>query len=320
MKTISYLFLLLPSLVFSQNLSQNRYFTIQYENDFFAATDQYYTQGIRYEWVNSKFRRLPTRYLLPDLGMNALNYYGLRMKRDGFTPEQVTDSIIRYGDHPYGGYTCIGHFLVSNDATQKQRLSTDFAIGIMGPIGGGQVSQTLIHKWTRNVKPLGWKYQIANDVVLKYEIRYDKMVFSRPKWIEMIAFGQAKVGTLYDNIGGGGLIRIGKMNSYFGTMTGLAKKGTAEHETSQKFQLYLFMQARGEIVGYNAMLQGGIFNRKSPYTVPNYAINRFIAEGYIGATAAYKGVSVDYFLAYLTPEFSTQTHHQWGGFTLKMCL
>ncbi|HTB06772.1 MAG TPA: lipid A-modifier LpxR family protein, partial [Bacteroidia bacterium] len=103
MKKLSILFLLISLQSFAQKdssaISQNKSFAFNYENDFFTATDRYYTQGIRLEYVLPVFNKLLLMKTLPHLS-GAVMQYGLSVSQDCYTPTEVTTPTIRYGDRP----------------------------------------------------------------------------------------------------------------------------------------------------------------------------------------------------------------------------
>ncbi|MGZ4116727.1 MAG: lipid A-modifier LpxR family protein, partial [Bacteroidia bacterium] len=204
-------------------------------------------------------------------------------------------------------------FLISIDKQKKQRLSTSLDLGVIGPNGGGEQEQKAIHKALNNIQPLGWQFQIANDYVINYDLLYEKGLLVK-KHLEIMGLAGFRAGTLYDDIGGGLLIRAGWMYSYFENL-GLMKHS----QPHKKFHCSLY--ARGEVraVGYNATMQGGFFLRNSVYTIPDKDIERVLATTSAGIILSYKRVSIEYGKVYITPEFRNGLDHGWGHVVITTC-
>src|SRR5262249_4210768 len=152
-------------------LSTRRYFLYSYSNDFFNNTDRYFTQEIRPVLVLKAFRKLPLMKLMPQLE-NSVMQYGLSLAQDCFTPASIRRDTILKGDRPYSGTIFLGHFKISNDEKKKQRITSEIDVGAIGPCSKCEEEQKGIHKLINNLQPLGWQFQIANDLYLNYLMRY----------------------------------------------------------------------------------------------------------------------------------------------------
>ena len=106
-------------------------------------------------------------------------------------------------------------------------------MGLIGPNGYGEEEQKAIHKALGNIQPLGWEHQIANDYVINYDLLLEKGLLVK-KHFEIMGLADVRIGTLYDDIGGGLLIRAGRMYSYFENL------GMQKHsEPKKKFHYVL---------------------------------------------------------------------------------
>ncbi len=292
------------------------YFRINYDNDFFSATDRYYTQGIYLELITPFIKKSPISKLLIPLGKEALNYYGINFEQDGFTPRSIRHDSIYYGERPYASIFFVSHFLVSINTVKKQRLSTSLYLGIIGPDAKGEEEQKAIHKALKNIQPLGWQYQIAGDYIVNYNVKFEQALFSN-KRLELIASAAGRAGTLYDDIGAGMMLRTGLFQGYFKN-SGLTKQNDPNLKTSN-FQCYVFGKAELKAVGYNATMQGGMFNKNSVYTIPASDITRAVGTAYLGIVLAYKRLSIEYTKVYLSPEFKNGLSHGWGHCNITIC-
>ena len=306
--------------IITKPLKTERYFRFNYDNDFFSATDRYYTQGIYLQLIMPFIKKSPLSKLLIPINKNALNYYGINFEQDGFTPRSIRHDSIYFGERPYASVFFVSHFLISINTEKKQRLSTSLDLGIIGPEALGEEEQKGIHHALQNIQPLGWEYQIASDYVLNYNVKFEKGLLVK-KRIECIGFVGTRLGTLYDDVSIGTIVRSGWMQSYFKNL-GMSlsyKNQNDSGEKTNKFQCYIFGKAELKTVAYNATLQGGMFNKNSIYTLPSQDIKRVVGIGYIGVVLAYKRVSLEYTNAYISPEFDGGLPHGWGHCCITVC-
>jgi hypothetical protein len=79
-----------------------------------------------------------------------------------------------------------------------------------------------------------------------------------------------------------------------------------------RYQFWIFAEANVDFIGYDATLQGGMFNKNNPYVIPNQDINRFVFEANLGFALYYNNIGIEYKHFYLTPEFKGAKHFGWG--------
>lgn len=96
-------------------------------------------------------------------------------------------------------------------------------------------------------------------------------------------------------------------------MTGRINDPFQSSETIKSWELYLFGHSFINMVGYDATLQGGVFNKKSPYTLSGSEVNRFTLQNQIGLMFHYKKFSIELSESFLSKEFKTGLSHKWGG-------
>lgn len=274
-----------------------KYFAINYDNDYFDATDRYYTQGTRLELAHPALGRSPVMKML--LRLPGRSQYAVSLVQDCFTPSSIRRDTIQTGDRPFTAYITIRHSRVSGDEIKKQKLFSEFDIGVLGPLAGGRQTQESIHRWLDNIEPLGWQFQLSNDIVLRYKLRYVKGLISREA-LEIAGLAEMNAGTLYDDVSIGTMIRTGRMGSYF-------SRGPVK-----KLQLYGFLEGKIKAVGYNATLQGGMINRDNFYTVPSENIERLVYSAMGGIVLSYKKLALEYTRVFITPELRTGRDHGWG--------
>lgn len=275
---------------------------VLFDNDIFNNTDYYYTNGLRVELVADFIKSAPTSKILPALNNSDFNYQGFSVIQTIYTPINPESEEIVYDDRPFSSYLTIGHFRKSISIEKGLRMSSEFAIGVLGPAAlGGRVQASLHEK-----DPIGWVYQIENDIVLDYSFSIDKAIL-RKKHIEAFATASARVGTLYDNLSGGLSIRFG----WFLPILDNQVYELLQLE-SDKFKFWFFMKANVKAVVYDATLKGGMFNSSSLHTIDADKINRFVIDASAGLAIYHKNFGLEYENFYLSPEFEGAKNFGYG--------
>ena len=98
-----------------------------------------------------------------------------------------------------------------------------------------------------------------------------------------------------------------------GNFTDPYKSNNRTKKEIKKFRYYLYGQTETSIIGYDASLQGGLFNHSSPYTISSGNITRVTFQGDYGIVVSFRKIYLEYCQSYLTKEFSTGKFHRWGG-------
>jgi len=285
-----------------RNIPGNKYFRINYENDFFTASDRDYTQGILVEKVHPGFSRFPLMKILWHPRFSELKY-GLAIEHNAYTPNQIDRYAIQYGDRPYAGALLLKTFLIATNCARKQRISVSFSSGLVGPGAGGEQMQRTIHHWIHYTQPQGWHNQIRNDLILNYQVNAENGIFEYSNHFSISTYGSARVGTLSDKLSAGCTAILGNFISPFN------QKVSAR----QPFQWYMYGQVFGNAVGYDATLQGGVFNHSSVYTIPSSEINRLTFQNKFGFVLLFQSLYLEYYHTGLTKEFKTSLYHRTGG-------
>ncbi|MBU1822523.1 MAG: lipid A deacylase LpxR family protein [Bacteroidetes bacterium] len=279
------------------------YVRFHYDNDFLgpAKTDYYYTQGYSLEVAHPVLRYNPLTKLLIRFKSQA-PVYGLTFEHYGFTPTSIQSNSILVGDRPFAGVILLKSFVISVDTLRRQRLSAVLSTGMIGPAAFAGRMQSTIHRWSGDRKPSGWQYQIGNDVVLNYELYHEKELLNLRGAAMLTSNLLLRAGTLSDKIQGGLTLTAGRFASPFASRT-------PRHRT----QLYAYVQPLANLIGYDATLQGGLFNQNNPYTLPASALNRVTFQANYGVVGRIGKFYAEYYRSYLSAEFKTGRSHRWGG-------
>jgi lipid A 3-O-deacylase len=285
-----------------RNISGNKYFRINYENDFFAASDRDYTQGILIEKVHPDLSRIPLMKILWH-PQNSEIKYGLAIEHNAYTPNNIGQYDIQYGDRPYAGVLMLKSFLIADNFQRKQRISVSFNTGIIGKAAGGEQMQRTIHHWINYMQPEGWHNQIQNDLVLNYQVNGEKEIYKYKNNFLISAYGSVRLGTLSDKASAGFTASLGNFNSPFSIPPILKKP----------FQWYMYFHLTGNAVAFDATLQGGLFNHSSVYTIDAADVNCFTLQDKFGLVLVFRSLYLEYYRTGMTEEFKTSIYHRTGG-------
>jgi len=311
----------LPSVEFPRMilLSKESFLKICVDNDIIDYTDRFYTNGIRIDLISPFLSQNPIGKILVPYWSTGMNYYGLSIIQNLYTPSTTKTGGIQYGDRPYAAYLYLGSFKITNDPLKKFRLNSELDLGIIGPYSFGEWVQRSFHKTVpTNSEPLGWEYQVQNDLVLNYQVTFDKGVFER-KWGNLNLVSSASLGTLYTNIAGGFHFRVGWMNPYFANL-GVARSDRLKLNHLKKAQCYFFIKGSGKLVGYDATLEGGLLNKTSVYTISSSEMSRLVFQTTAGLIITYRGFQIEAEQFLLSPEFTDGMWHKWVHIGLTFSL
>ncbi|MEP6749558.1 MAG: lipid A deacylase LpxR family protein [Bacteroidota bacterium] len=292
-----------------RNTGRDHFFRFHYDNDYFTKTDEYYSQGIMFEYVAPGLKKFfLSKLLLRPFSTDA--GYGVALHIFGYTPGSIRSDEILYGDRPFDSNISFQTFSIQVDAAHRQKISSFFSLGVMGPAALGYDIQYNIHKWTGNVLPHGWQFQIHNDAIINYQVNYEKQLIGSSDYFLLNAAAEARIGTLNDKINAGFNMMTGRFNNRYNPVA----------PDKRKTEYYFYLQGRTNLVGYDASMQGGVFNKTSPYTIAASDITRAVFQADAGIIVNFKKVYLSYTQSYLTREFTKGHYHRWGGVSAGFAL
>jgi hypothetical protein len=285
-----------------RSIASPKYFRLHYENDYFSTTDLYYTQGVNLEYVHPAIDKFFTSKLLLRSPSKEVKS-GMSLEQEGYTPTSISHAEILKNDRPFAAALFIKTFSTVNDAERKEWISSSLSVGVIGPITGGEQIQEGLHRLIHYTLPQGWDHQIANDVILNYELDYQRGIFSARNYFSFFGRGGARAGTFSTKAYVSTIMMLGYFDGPFHNFS----------SPNRKFQLYLYAEPLLNVIGYDATLQGGLFNHSSPYTIAPGDINRWVFQGNAGLVFKMNTVQLEYFQTYISKEFKTGGDHVWGG-------
>ena len=234
--------------------AETPYFNLSVENDLFVfkgdATDRYYTNGVRLDFFYQKRNRKFPSSLLVKISDDR-NVYGWGLAQDMFTPSRIDISTVQFNDRPYAGALFAIHSLNSYDYSKKIKVSSELYLGVIGPLSLAEETQIWVHGLFNYVRPEGWKNQVTNDVIINYNLQLEKEVIYFPGKLFVTGIMETFNGTLYNAMGVGFMLSVGRVNNFTGQKNELISQ-------KKKWQLYVILKPSVRVIYYNALLQGGI--------------------------------------------------------------
>jgi hypothetical protein len=264
-------------------------------------TDRYYTFGLSIDYFFSKngLNKSFLNKIFPHLSQNSDQYYGVNFRTAMYTSDTAWQLSTRL-DHPYGGRMTLGMTCISKQPETGRQLTTEYQLGVIGPAAQQEWLQKTAHRLMQISTPAGWAQQIPNDIAL-----HTRMIYEHPFWnvsntIEGTAIADLHVGTVMNQMGIGFRWKMG--NFYANQQLGLP---FLDVNLNKKIHYSIAAQPSVYFVGYNAMLQGGIFldaARRSQYI--SYAnMNHIVSDVTFAYHLSYSNIGLTYMYRVRSPEF-----------------
>jgi hypothetical protein len=299
-------------------------------NDNGRGTDNAYTNGTRIDIFyakNHKSKLFLDRWM-PKAGSNAINTFGVGLMQVMYTPNNITSKLYQPKDYPWSASLYAAHTLYSYDPVKKYGFQTEIAAGIIGPEALGREAQSVVHGIIHDAIPQGWGNQFGNDALLNVNFTVEKELMHFHNYFELIGSGQASVGTMTDALDIAPVFLAGIMSPYFnGFMGHLSSTG------KKKLQVYLKFKPGVQLVGWNASLEGGMFDRsysvKSAESAPDQSgatndeyikgphpkIENVVAYASYGLVIVYSRFSISYLQIHNTQLIENTYAHTYGNVT-----
>lgn len=327
-----FILILLPNCSFGQSIStseleesrQTRYLSIISQNDlyqYWQQSDRYYTNGLHFEYADKLFDNGFARAILLKGLKDAKSEYALSLGQDMYTPNDITISYVDSTDRPYCGHLYFTFTRHSNEIEKGRKFTTKLYLGVQGQTSGAAESQIGFHELIGDQKPNGWPKQIANGLILDYEINHQRMLPIKARHLEVHTNALARVGTIYNYVQAGLGMKFGLFNYSYANFNGLfnsfSKKGEYLIEDirwSQKkksknpsnkrsrikainrdFQIYGFIDLNAMYMFYNGSAQGSLVNfDESPYLYKRNVLDPARGSLVSGITINYKNTLIQY--------------------------
>ncbi len=285
-----------------RRLPSDRSFRVIYENDLFTQTDRYYSQGALIELINPFIDRSPVSAILlhPE---GAAVRSGITLEINAFTPENIGAPEIQNQDQPFSATLMAKQFSVASDSIKKWQLTSAFGAGVIGPAAFGKEIQVGIHRATNSIIPGGWGNQVASDLLVNYSVAYSKTLIDAGKVFRINGDIYGTAGSPFTAASAGATVMLGLMDPSFSNRT----------SSCSPPRFHFFYHPVITAVGYDATLQGGLFNKNSPYVFSAASVERVIFTQSAGIILNFRKLSLEYSLSAETPRFKNGFSHRFGS-------
>lgn len=310
--------------------SANGTLGVYFENDLFAGTDRYYTNGAKLSWSSpdlSQYRDSP--YASPFLPLFGLIPYinetayqknlVFAIGQSIYTPDDTESYALSRNDRPYAGWLYVGMGVVWKNTHVRNSLLLD--VGVVGSYSYAEETQRYVHDARGFDHPNGWNNQLHNELglMLAYERtwRFPHIVRRSGFEWEFLPHMGAVAGNVKTHANLGGEYRIGfNLPDDFGTgVIGPASSTStpvdgimgASHSWFP-LGMYLFARADGRAVGRNVFVDGNTFG--DSHSVGH---RLFVADLSVGLAMNYKNTKIAYAFVYRSKEFDQQIAAQVFG-------
>lgn len=247
--------------IYSQK-SFSREIGIISDNDSYVSfsEDKYYTNGLLF------FYRFIPNTELEGVTKKVIE---LSIGNKMYTPSTANKPSIEEHDRPFAGYL-FAQAQVSKFYENESMFRYAAQVGIIGPASGVGAFQDLMHDFIGWYKVDGWEHQIANDIGINFHAMYSRKItnyLSKQADINLYSF--ANLGTIRSNIALGFWNRISILQinkTYESALFGSSIVKNSRNATKRISDFFFFIKPQIEYHLYDATIQGGLLNDKSPVT------------------------------------------------------
>lgn len=315
-------FLFLAPAASSQDTTHN-FLRFYADNDAFIptsnATDWGYTSGIRIDLFYTASNKQDIFSWFNKLaGPDRITTKGWGLKQMIIAPQKTSLAVPDRNDYPYAGALIGIHTIHSANGTKKLNLQSEWIAGILGPPSLGEQTHRFFHRLIKDPPPMGWDHQLPTDLLLNYNISAEKLLKST-RFGNLIGIGQVRSGTMNDDISARLRLQLFNREDHF---NGLTKQVFDEKGKL----LSLWVEVSGNMVLYNSLLQGGLFNRRSPVHDKqspfgtDRKMQHFTASAEIFFLVSIKKFAISAQLKAITPELKGYDPHKFGNLSLYIFL
>lgn len=254
--------------VTTRSHSIDQEFSIRYENDIVFFTDQYYTSGtdINYALLlknGSHFNRAFRKKSLDSAKVIAKFNYGHKI----FTPSKIKEPDVAKRDRPYAGWQALS-VTVTNFPRENAANKFALELGVVGEKSGMGNFQQWYHRKNGITTPLGWEYEIADEIVLNLGYnRKQNLVSGRV--LDFNGEVDVQLGNGVSFAGVGAMARLGRFNplnnSAYSDSRLSPNLPMVGNDDKEEVESFLFFGLKGDYVLNNIFIEGSIFNNESPH-------------------------------------------------------
>jgi hypothetical protein len=295
------------SSVSAQIVKQELSFTT--ENDIYFYQDRYYTSGtfVNYRYATGAAKRINN----PNLIKTTTE---IEFGHEIYTPYSAKAPDPALHDRPFTGYL-YGAAAFNRFYKNESMLRFKAEAGIIGPLALGKEIQMGYHDLLNIYEPKGWEYQLKSELGLNLSLDYQNMLLrSSNKMADVTLVSSALLGNTFSGANLGMLIRLGKMNYLFESISNNSLISLDPPE-KKSWELFLYTIPRINYVAYDATIMGGLFLKdKGPIT---FDTEKFVYSQQIGISLSAKRWSANYNIVLKSREVKSKAKaHAYGSISL----
>ncbi|MDQ7836422.1 MAG: lipid A deacylase LpxR family protein [Humidesulfovibrio sp.] len=301
------------------------------ENDFFAGTDERYTNGIKLTWISGDLKRYAEDERLPNFAVAYLKELpfvnepgqqynvALSLGQNMYTPSNTQTEAPQPDDRPYAGWTYFSLALHAKTPTQLDSFET--SLGMVGPSALAGETQSNYHTFMGFARAEGWRHQIHDEpgLMLSWQrtLRWKRLDLGRDVAVDVLPHGRITVGNVQTHAAAGFETRLGyRLPWDFGTsliqpgggVSAPADPDDPRLRQDTSFGVHLFAGAEGRAVARNIFLDGNTWEH-SPH-VPKKPL---VADLMAGVGLVLGKAKLTYTHVYRTEEYDGQRGPQMFG-------
>ncbi|MDF1731315.1 MAG: lipid A deacylase LpxR family protein [Minwuia sp.] len=294
--------------------------SIVVENDYFAGTDQEYTNGFRVAYLRPKgsvsdLTALLGRTLLGVQDRRKL-YGGVAFGQNLYTPSDITQSAPQPGDHPYAGWLYGEVAAIADDDTHVETVTAN--VGIVGPLALGEFVQNTFHQLIDSDIAQGWDNQLSNEpgLIISYDRTWRPFKEqTRPWGFDLLPSAGLSLGNVLTQGMVGLTLRLGPdLENDLGPpriRPSLAGGGFIDPD-AHRLNWYFFGGVQSRLVLRNIFLDGNSFRNSARVNKRN-----LVHDFQIGAAVRWEGLRLSWTMVRRTEEFAGQADpHTFAAITL----
>ncbi|MFK5890155.1 MAG: lipid A deacylase LpxR family protein [Flavobacteriaceae bacterium] len=300
--------LLISAFSFSQK-QHTKSFGFVNDNDVYIShtQDQYFTNGMALEYRVLAKKTVKKVYK---------KIYTFAVRQDMYSPFIANVPVKADQDRPFAGHL-FGSYAITKYFKNQRIFKITYQLGVLGPGSGGEDVQKWYHSWLGLPPINGWEFQIQNQLSANVNVFYLKnLAYSGARNFDFNAFAEAKVGTVFNEIGFGFVSRVSlkSLNPIFNTILFNSNLNDAKTDDAIN-EFYFYVKPQLTYVAYNATIQGSLFNNDSPLTFKSEPIKANLQAGLKWAT---KRFNFGYFTSWVTKSVDNGrvTAHKYGTISM----
>lgn len=288
---------------------------VSLDNDIFCNTDRYYTNGVHIIYHSPQFAFWQLNSLLPISNRNSMEYNSLELHHGMYTPFTTKLPPSLKNDRPYSSTLYLRFARKSGNPVTGLMQSASLDIGVIGKIALGSILQKGVHAGLpTNDEPIGWETQIANDLIINYNYElFAHIVTLGP--FHAYAISSTSLGTLQTSASTGLGCRLGTERQFIPQLP--SSFSELQAVANKRWGVTFETNITGTIVGYNATLNGGFFNKDNLYTIKPEDMERFLLRAEAKVSIRYYRYAINLAQYYISNEFKEGNHHLWGQIGLE---